>query len=50
MRIIIGAAAGNIGHRVAEHVVQAGAEAVLLVRTPAKVPPALAGPRPGSPG
>ena len=42
MRIIIGAAAGNIGHRVAEHVVQAGAEAVLLVRSPAKIPPALA--------
>ncbi len=42
MRIVIGAAAGNIGHRVAEYVVQAGAEAVLLVRDPAKIPPALA--------
>jgi uncharacterized protein YbjT (DUF2867 family) len=42
MRIVIGAAAGNVGHRVAEHVVQAGAEAVLLVRNPAGLSPQLA--------
>lgn len=41
-RIAIGAANGNIGRRVAEHVMQAGAEAVLLVRNPAALPPHLA--------
>lgn len=38
MRIVIGTAAGNIGHRVAELVVAAGAEAVLLVRRPGALP------------
>jgi len=42
MRIVIGAAAGNIGRRVAEHVLQAGSEAVLLVRNPASLPAAVA--------
>lgn len=42
MRIVIGAAAGNVGHHVVEHVIQAGAEAVLLVRNPAQLPPHLA--------
>ena len=42
MRIVIGAAAGSIGRRVAERVVQAGAEAVLLVRNPAALPAHLA--------
>lgn len=42
MRIIIGGAAGNVGHRVAELVIAAGAEAVLLVRAPAALPPPLA--------
>ena len=41
MRIVIGAAAGNIGRRVAELVVAAGAEAVLLVRRPEALPPFL---------
>jgi uncharacterized protein YbjT (DUF2867 family) len=38
MRIVIGAAAGNIGRRVAEQVLQAGGEAVLLVRNPTSLP------------
>ena len=42
MRIVIGAAAGNIGRRVAEHVLRAGHEAVLLVRNPASLPAPLA--------
>lgn len=42
MRIVIGAAAGNIGRRVAEHVLQAGGEAVLLVRNPTSLPTSLA--------
>jgi len=43
MRIVIGAAAGNIGRRVAEQVLQAaGREAVLLVRNPATQPAAVA--------
>jgi len=42
MRIVIGAAAGNIGRRVAEHVLQAGGEAVLLVRNPTSLPAAVA--------
>ena len=42
MRIVIGAAAGTVGHRVAEHVIRAGAEAVLLVRNPAHLPPGMA--------
>lgn len=42
MRIVIGAAAGNIGRRVAELVLQAGSEAVLLVRNPASLPTSLA--------
>jgi uncharacterized protein YbjT (DUF2867 family) len=37
MKIVIGAAAGNIGRRVAEQVLKAGAETVLLVRQPGKV-------------
>lgn len=42
MRIVIGGAAGNVGHRVAEHVTRSGAEAVLLVRNPASISPSLA--------
>ena len=42
MRIVIVAAAGNIGRRVAEHVLQAGSEAVLLVRNPTALPAAIA--------
>lgn len=38
MRIVIGAAAGNIGRRVAELVLAAGADAVLLVRQPEALP------------
>ncbi|UOQ69499.1 NmrA family NAD(P)-binding protein [Hymenobacter volaticus] len=42
MRIVIGGAAGNIGRRVAEQVLHAGSEAVLLVRNPASLPAAVA--------
>jgi len=42
MRIVIGAAAGNIGRRVAEKVLQAGSEAVLLVRNPTSLPASVA--------
>ncbi|MDC0712089.1 NmrA family NAD(P)-binding protein [Stigmatella sp. ncwal1] len=37
MKIVITAASGNIGHRAAEQVVAAGAEAVLLSRQPSKL-------------
>jgi uncharacterized protein YbjT (DUF2867 family) len=42
MHIVIGAAAGNVGQRVTELIIQAGAEATLLVRNPAEVRPHLA--------
>ena len=42
MRIIIGGAAGNVGLRITEKIINAGAEAVLLVHHPASVPPPLA--------
>ena len=42
MRIVIGAAAGNVGRQVAEQVLNAGSEAVLLVRNPASLPQHLA--------
>jgi uncharacterized protein YbjT (DUF2867 family) len=42
MRIVIGAAADNIGRRVAEHVLQSWSEAVLLVRNPTSISASLA--------
>ena len=42
MRIVIGGATGNVGRRVAEKIVEVGAQAVLLVRNPANLPPHLA--------
>lgn len=37
MRIAVAAAAGNIGHRTAERVIEAGAETILLVSHPEKL-------------
>jgi uncharacterized protein YbjT (DUF2867 family) len=42
MRIVISAAADNIGRRVAEHVLQSWSEAVLLVRNPTSISASLA--------
>ncbi|WP_234017334.1 NAD(P)H-binding protein [Nostoc sp. 'Lobaria pulmonaria (5183) cyanobiont'] len=37
MRIVIAAASGKIGRRIAEKIIQAGAETVLLARHPEKL-------------